>query len=145
MADDESESPGITSSPDSTKDVQEVADDIIDLDSAPVPVPPPPSKVPPSPPPGWAERDYTLALARDNIRGVIAKWLVLLLAAIVIVPFWFIAWRSGQAESVKEILQIVIGPVVALVGSATGYYFGVERGSAPPSGSAVSSNSKASS
>jgi len=37
---------------------------------------------------------------------------------------------------VLAILQVVLGPVVALVGSATGFYFGLERSavsqSAPP-------------
>ena len=32
-------------------------------------------------------------------------------------------------SGLKDLLQIVMGPVVALVGSATGFYFGTERAS----------------
>src|SRR5262249_31059672 len=100
--------------------------DPLDLDTAQVPpgaggepgprVPPPGALVPFDPNP-----------ARETVRGLIAKWLILILAALVTAPFWFIAWRSDQANAVKEILQIVFGPVVALVGSVIGFYFGVER------------------
>ena len=94
------------------------------------PIPPQPPAVPPAKPtlpPGVSAETWNPGEIRENVRGVIAKWLVLILAALVTIPFWFVAWRSDQSDEVLAILQVVLGPVVALVGSATGFYFGLER------------------
>lgn len=102
----------------------------VNLDEQPVPQPPPTPAAALTLPGGLTAEPFKAIEMRENVRGVIAKWLVLILAALVTVPFWFIAWRGDQAEAVVQILQIVLGPVVALVGSATGFYFGLERSAA---------------
>jgi len=108
----------------------EGSSDAIDLDAQPVPPPPTTASGPPSPPPGSFERPFDPNPARESVRGLIAQWLVLLLAGIVTAAFWFAAWRPDARDSLKDLLQVVLGPVVALVGSATGYYFGSERAAA---------------
>ncbi len=100
---------------------------VVNLDEEIPPLPPPVPPAKPILPAGVSAETWSAGEMRENVRGVIAKWLVLLLAALVTIPFWFVAWRSDQSDNVLAILQVVLGPVVALVGSATGFYFGLER------------------
>jgi hypothetical protein len=74
-------------------------------------------------------RDYTLV--RENVRGNIAKSLVLLLWATVVASFvtlWISYSGYDKNTQLKELLTIVFAPIVALVGAATGYYFGGASG-----------------
>jgi len=65
---------------------------------------------------------------REGTRGRIALILIGLLAAVVVAALGLIYLRAmgynvATAE-VKEVLTTLLPPIVALVGSATGFYFG---------------------
>jgi hypothetical protein len=78
---------------------------------------------------------YDPEKARDDIRGKLALRLITLLTFIVVAAFvsiWLpvlIAWSKGGyidiSMPLKDTLQLLMAPVVGLVGAATGYYFGV--------------------
>lgn len=68
--------------------------------------------------------------ARDQVRAIIAYALLGLLAVIVLTSaaMLLIAWGKDDAseriEDLVEVLQVVLPPVVAVVGSVTGFYYG---------------------
>jgi len=78
---------------------------------------------------------YDAEKARDDIRGKLALLLIYLLIFVVVAAFvsiWIqvlIAWTKGNnidtTIPLKDMLQLILAPVVGLVGAATGYYFGV--------------------
>ena len=78
-------------------------------------------------------RSFRLDRQREETRGRIAMWLLWLLIGVVAAAFltvWINMWQTGAApaEAVKtdvaEILQLVLGPVITLLGTVTGFYFG---------------------
>ena len=83
---------------------------------------------------------YDPARDRENIRGNIAMRLVWTLVALVGGSFLLaaasIALCSGTAcnastaslEPVKAVVQLLLTPVVGLVGAVTGFYFGEQSG-----------------
>ena len=67
---------------------------------------------------------FNIAKEQEKIRGLIAQGLVVLLAVIILFAFislWIFTSSFGDLE---KLMTIVFGPVIALVGSAIGYYFG---------------------
>jgi hypothetical protein len=71
----------------------------------------------------------------DFARLYIALSLLVILAAVVagaMCATWAASksngWTPNTFENVKDILQIVFGPLVALVSAATGFYFGSQHG-----------------
>jgi hypothetical protein len=70
----------------------------------------------------------------DKARKNIAYWLLGILTGIVIASFLLLLWalRSGQGsiddnfKNISGLLNIIYGPVVTLVGSAVGFYFGAK-------------------
>jgi hypothetical protein len=68
---------------------------------------------------------------QEDTRSQLAKGLVWILFVIVVGAF-VTAW-TGAIEPVLKVLQVVFGPIVALVGSAVGFYFAV-RSQSPPGG-----------
>lgn len=61
---------------------------------------------------------------RDKVRGYLAGGLVALLVAVVVAA-WVTLWVGAVTEpEIKDILGVILSPVVALVGSALGFYFG---------------------
>lgn len=59
---------------------------------------------------------------RENIRGLLAGGLVGLVG--LEVALGFIALMTGSAiDDLRELLEVVFSPSVALAGSATGFYF----------------------
>ena len=86
------------------------------------------------------EVSYDPAQDRENIRGNIAMRLVWTLVALVGGSFLLaaasIALCSGTAcnastaslEPVKAVVQLLLTPVVGLVGAVTGFYFGEQSG-----------------
>jgi hypothetical protein len=73
---------------------------------------------------------FDLVQAREKMRGRLALILVLVLAGIVIAAFiyalisLFILKTFRDLDTLKTVLEILFAPVVGLVGSVTGFYFG---------------------
>lgn len=78
--------------------------------------------------------DYDIDRARESARRFIAYALLAILAAvIVLIVFFPLAFlltvneaNKNQLEPVIQLINIVFGPIVTLVGSATGFYFGAQ-------------------
>lgn len=60
----------------------------------------------------------------DRARLVLAGSLLALLAAVVIGSGWTVLNFPGRQPAVEGYLQIVFAPIVGLVGSVIGFYFG---------------------
>ena len=69
-------------------------------------------------------RPYSVARARENIRGKIALGLIALLSTVVVISLLLIWIHPDRSKELHELLVLVFGPLIALVGSATGFYFG---------------------
>ncbi len=61
---------------------------------------------------------------RERLRGVIAISLVGLLVGIVVMTFISLATGWVAFPDVKGVLDLVLAPVIGLVGAVTGFYFG---------------------
>jgi hypothetical protein len=69
---------------------------------------------------------------QELARRRIAYALVGILGAEVLLSLLFlICFFHVTIESLRSIMTIIFGPTVALVGSATGFYFGTSRDSTP--------------
>lgn len=68
---------------------------------------------------------YDPSRHRELLRGAIALSLILLLWLVVLAPFKLLLGPDKlEFASVKELLGRLLSPVVGLVGSAIGFYFG---------------------
>ncbi len=67
---------------------------------------------------------YDPAKARESVRGRIALSLIGLLAATILVSFVLLWMHPDRSKELHDLLALIFAPLVALVGSATGYYFG---------------------
>lgn len=74
-------------------------------------------------------RPYSVARARENVRGTIALGLIGLLSVVVLFSLLLIWVHPDRSKELHNLLVLVFGPLIALVGSATGYYFGSKAGS----------------
>ncbi len=94
-----------------------------------------PKKIPNSEP-------FDRSQSRENVRGKIALRLVWLLIAVISIAMLIAGLATlsctsaakcpdefGGLKPVKTILDIVIAPLVGLVGSVIGFYFGEKAGS----------------
>lgn len=65
---------------------------------------------------------------RETVRGLLALSLVGVFALEVVGGFIYLFWTCGNPQdtinALKELATIFLGPTVALVGAATGFYFG---------------------
>lgn len=85
-----------------------------------------------------AREPYDSEKARDRTREMIAIWLLGTLGAVILLAFvTMITVMVASGASAKEaygylvgFLNIIFGPVVTLVGSAMGFYFGAQTGKA---------------
>ncbi|HUF23398.1 MAG TPA: hypothetical protein VMN81_04655 [Vicinamibacterales bacterium] len=75
-------------------------------------------------PPPPATTPYDLAQDQETARATIAYILLSLLGLVIVVSFWLLWAKPDHAGKLHELLQLVFAPLVALVGAATGYYFG---------------------
>lgn len=70
------------------------------------------------------EKPWDPEPAREKLRGYLASGLVIMLG-LVIGAAWLTLWfRVAPEPEIKDLLGVVLTPVVALVGSALGFYFG---------------------
>jgi hypothetical protein len=71
---------------------------------------------------------YDPAQDRERVRGRIAQILVWLLVGIVVVSLGAGVWLGLKTEegieSLKLVLELVLTPIIGLVGAVTGFYFG---------------------
>lgn len=74
-------------------------------------------------PPSTVSSPYSIDRDREQKRGWIALILVGLLAAVIILSFIGL-FLKVELKDLKELLTIILSPLVALVGAATGFYFG---------------------
>lgn len=68
--------------------------------------------------------EYDPEPQREELRGILAVALVAILAAIVGLSFIAIWWDWATPEEVRELLSALFPPLVALAGTALGFYFG---------------------
>lgn len=64
---------------------------------------------------------------RERVRGHVALGLIWLLALVVVGSFVGLVTKTMEMKDLKELLTIVLGPLIALVGAATGFYFGEKK------------------
>lgn len=70
------------------------------------------------------ERKYDPGRDRERVRGALALGLLVGLGLVIAAAFVSI-WAQWMPEGdVKDLLTVIFGPVVALTGSALGFYFG---------------------
>jgi len=62
----------------------------------------------------------------DQARRNIAYWLIGLLTLICLATFMTLWFTRIPVEDVMKIVQILLGPVIALVSAATGFYYGTK-------------------
>ncbi len=78
---------------------------------------------------------YDQERARDKARENIAYALIAILAGSILATLVLCAWlvgpydADGNADRLVRVLNIVFGPIITLVGSATGFYFGAQTAS----------------
>jgi hypothetical protein len=86
----------------------------------------------PTPPLGPAPKPEVGAIwnpepARERIRGAIAVGLVALLALIALGAIVLLATDTLSLDEVEGLLAAVFAPLLALAGTALGFYFGGQR------------------
>lgn len=74
--------------------------------------------------PQLAGGEPSLAKQRETAREWITKTLVIILGAIIAAAFATIWLDLASIENLVDVLTIIFGPVVTLVGAATGFYYG---------------------
>lgn len=79
----------------------------------------------------------SLADKRENVRGKLAQGLTLLLAVVVLGAGAVLVAAPDRLEVMSEFLKIVFTPLVGLVGSAIGFYFGSRADESERSGVAT--------
>lgn len=78
--------------------------------------------------PAFQTIPYDPAKARESVRGWIALSLIALFALMMSVSFAFMWVHPDRSKDLHDLLALLLGPLVALVGAATGYYFGSKAG-----------------
>ncbi len=75
-----------------------------------------------------SEKGYDPLRYQDTTRSYIAYWLLSLLTVMVLGGFlMLLAVPAVTFDNLKSILELVFGPIVALVSAATGFYFGAQQ------------------
>ena len=80
------------------------------------------------------EEPYDPERARDEVRTRVTFFLLWVLTGVVaatLLSLW-ILWLRGaevaaQTSSLKDLAAIILNPIVALLGTAIGFYFGTQR------------------
>lgn len=67
---------------------------------------------------------FNIAKEQEKVRGTIAQALVVMLAIIILLAFISLWAYSASFADLEKLMTIIFGPVIALVGTAIGYYFG---------------------
>ena len=75
-------------------------------------------------PEGPVLQPFNIAKEQEKVRGQIAQALVAMLAVIILLAFLSLWVYSSTFSDLEKLMTIIFGPVIALVGTAIGYYFG---------------------
>jgi hypothetical protein len=67
---------------------------------------------------------YNLDKTRERARAYLASSLTLLLATVVLILVVAVTARSYPTKEAVDLLGVLLSPLVALVGAATGFYYG---------------------
>ena len=86
--------------------------------------PPPPAGPAPGPEVGGV---WNPEPTRERIRGALAVGLVVFLALIAIASFVLLATNTIALDEVQGLLTALFTPLLALAGTALGFYFGGQR------------------
>jgi|GEM_PF-6267569 len=70
-----------------------------------------------------------LETIREETRSYIAKGLVLLLVAVALALIGLTAWGKLSIDEAKDLAGAVLSPLIAVTGTALGFYFGGHHGS----------------
>jgi hypothetical protein len=95
--------------------------------------------------PSWLQtlkpEPYNEAKDQNQARRTIAYWLLGIMSLVVVLAFILLftilaastTSTSNRVEHLITLMNVLFGPIITLVGSATGFYFGAQ--SAKPTGS----------
>lgn len=75
-------------------------------------------------PEGPSVEPFNIHREQEKVRGIIAQGLVVLLSMIILFAFITLWLYIKNFSDLEKLLTIIFGPVIALVGTAIGYYFG---------------------
>jgi|TARA_R110000824_G_scaffold48399_14_gene136722 hypothetical protein len=73
---------------------------------------------------GLSADSYDPNPKREQVRGTIAWFLLGLLTMTILFAFIAVAFQWTAYDNIKDMLGILLPPIVGLVGSAMGFYFG---------------------
>lgn len=68
--------------------------------------------------------DRHLLKKREALRGVIAIILLSLLCGVVVLTYIGFFFTNRAVDDISRILELLMAPLVGLVGAVTGFYFG---------------------
>lgn len=80
---------------------------------------------------------YDPEKSRDKTRTYIAYWLLSLLTVLLLCSFGLLLAIAGSTskvtfEQLKSLVELLLGPLIALVSAATGFYFGSQTARTTP-------------
>lgn len=67
---------------------------------------------------------YDPSRDRERVRGTIAKWLILLLVAIIAALLGGVFAGRLTVDELERVAAVIISPVVGLLGAVLGFYYG---------------------
>lgn len=70
------------------------------------------------------EKPYNPNRDREWVRSIVAYGILALLSVTVIASFACLAGGWINKEDLKDLLTIVFGPIITLLGAVTGFYYG---------------------
>lgn len=73
--------------------------------------------------------DYDADRSRDTARANITYWLLALFTLLIVGSFlamYLFLEKKPEFEQLKVMIELILGPLVALVSAATGFYFGAQ-------------------
>jgi hypothetical protein len=82
-------------------------------------------------------KPYDNLQARDRTREIVTLWLIGLLCVIVVLSFvglfargMYHRFDEDFFKELKQVIDVLVGPVITLLSSAVGFYFGYQQGAA---------------
>ena len=70
---------------------------------------------------------YDPGRTREWIRGGLALGLAGLMAAVILMVVWATLFHAYDTKSARDLIGLVLTPLIGLVGAATGFYYGGDR------------------